>query len=148
MTKGRLLFFLFWSLNWNSPTGKPPKAEDLGWFEMRKCSELCTIATKGLQRRGHTGQAEYLDVFLVQSRPSFVTVAVLQQVEQRHGEEGKVHGDPLGHAARRQGSLFWTQREREHIDRVPPGESLLLQESGRYGAREEWDVPRVEITQN
>lgn len=74
---------------------------------------------------------EYLYIFLLISlQPlacgGFVIIAASQQVRQWHREEGKIHGDTLGDAVRRWESVLRNQREREHIDRVPSGKSLLL----------------------
>lgn len=64
-----------------------------------------------------------------------ITVTVLQQVRQGHREEGEVHGDPLGHVAQGWDSVLRVQGKRGHVDRVPPGKSLLLVELGSYRAR-------------
>lgn len=89
-----------------------------------------------------------------------ITVSVLRQVRQGHREEGEVHGDALGHAVLRWESVLGFQGERGHVDRVPPGKSLLLVGLGSYRARRrgvgaleegvggEQGRPRVQITSN
>lgn len=89
-----------------------------------------------------------------------ITVTVLQQVRQGHREEGEVHGDTLGRTVQRRDSVLWVQGKRRHVDRVPPGKSLLLVGLGSYRARRrgvgaleegagaERGCPRVQIMSN
>ena len=89
------------------------------------CWTLYNSSPKSLVESSHTLQTEYLYryVFLMISIHPLacslfviITVTVLQQVRQGHGEQGEVHGDPLGGTVQRWDSVLRVQGERGHVD--------------------------------